>query len=99
MSANETTSPAQRMNLSVAAGPNPLWTNHYFDCSYCGARYQLGCADELKERCLQVVDNFQSYDASPCWTCGKVNVLTFLKKNLRPSAKSADETLQEDNPS
>jgi hypothetical protein len=76
MSAKETTSPAQRINLSLALGPNPPWTNEYFDCK-CGARYQLTAADECVER-LQVSDGFQSFDTPPCWTCGKVNVITLF---------------------
>jgi hypothetical protein len=72
MSASQTTQPAQRIALSVASGPNPPWTNKYFVCA-CGAKYQLGCSDECEE-----VD--RGVDAlwiktSPCWTCGKVNVI------------------------
>jgi hypothetical protein len=59
---------------------NPPWTNHYFDCSHCGARYQLGCADELEfsysTLCLT------SYATPPCWTCGRVNTVIFSNDDV-----------------
>ena len=63
---------SQRMSLSLADGPNPPWTNLYFDCE-CGARYQLGASDELKP-----IEGARrtAFETFPCWTCEKRNVVT-----------------------
>jgi hypothetical protein len=73
MSKDQTTQPTPRILIGPATEPNPPWTNKYFDCA-CGARFQFGCADELKE--LPSMD-FESrrFEALPCWSCGKVNVI------------------------
>ena len=70
-SSTETTAPTQRMNLGLASGPNPPWTNIYFDCD-CGARYQLGASDE----CDSVDGTGTAFLAPECWTCGRRNMVT-----------------------
>jgi hypothetical protein len=61
----------QRINIGLAIGPNPPWTNKYFVCE-CGAEFQFGCADEL-----ELVDGTASaYYTPPCWWCDRVGILT-----------------------
>lgn len=72
MSANETTQPTRRINLSVALGPNPPWTGQYFTCEGCAAHYQLCASDE----CSPIDGAASGYLAPPCWTCEHRNVIT-----------------------
>jgi hypothetical protein len=63
---------ATKVEIDLAIGPNPPWTNLYFDCA-CGARYQLTAADEC-----ELIDPKPPalYKTPPCWSCERVTVIT-----------------------
>jgi hypothetical protein len=85
MSKDETATPTQRINIIDPHLPNPPWTGLYFDCQ-CGARHQLGAADECEP---VVADNapkgFDLWLAPPCWTCERQNIVATPVAGAVPS--------------
>lgn len=98
MSKDETSSPTPRVHISAETFPLPPWTGKYFDCE-CGARYQLGCADECKEMFLPELEfsEVRQFETPPCWTCGKINVLKIPSEESEsePALSAAERAVEE----
>jgi hypothetical protein len=64
----------QRISIGLAIGPNPPWTNKHFVCE-CGAEFQFGCADELRE-VVRTDGAYLNFETPPCWCCDRAGILT-----------------------
>jgi hypothetical protein len=57
----------QRIAIGLAIESNPPWTNHCFVCERCGAKYQLGAADECQSLHPFSPPDGDLWLAPPCW--------------------------------
>ena len=80
---NETTSPTPKIRLSdPKTDANPPWTGTYFVCEQCGAKFQLGAADDCEPADVPHAADANFWLAPPCWGnpreeffCGFRNVI------------------------